>query len=53
MLKLKLRKVRTFNERNFKNFGTASFYSKYLIIGGGFAGKALTHLLTSVINLVI
>jgi len=31
-----------------KNFGSASFFSKYVIIGGGYAGITLTKLLTSV-----
>ena len=37
-----------------KHFGTASFFSKYVIIGGGFAGYALSHLMTSVrVNLIL
>ncbi len=31
-----------------KNFGLSSIYSNYLIVGGGFAGKALTHLMATV-----
>jgi hypothetical protein len=48
-------RIFSFYKNTKKNFGIASFFSKYVIIGSGFAGLTLTNLLLSVskINFII
>ena len=48
-LKIKSRTY-LFCKSQIKNFGIASFFSKYVIIGSGFAGMTLTNLLLTVCN---
>ena len=46
MRKINIKKC--FYKTNSKNFGIASIFSKYIIIGSGYAGLTLSKLLTNV-----
>ncbi len=48
LLNKPLKSTRLLYNHSIKNFGIASFYSKYVIIGSGYAGMTLLKLLTSV-----